>query len=221
MNGSAPIELDQLLGAPDVEHREAAWENLIGRHTRLLMAVARSFGGDHDDAMERYSFILGKLRENEFRRLRSFDSAVGATFSTWLTVTARRLCLDHHRARFGRVRADHPSDRSTSLRAVRRALDHLTEGEVAPESIVDSNSLATDGIALRGDLDRFLNSELEKLKPRERLLLTLRFEDDLSASRIASILGLATPFHVYRHLNGVLGRLRAALQQRGIDGSDG
>jgi len=221
MDGTAPLELNRLLRAPDVVNRDAAWDDLIGRHTRLLMAVARSFGGDHDDAMERYSYILEKLRETDFRRLRSYDPNVGATFPTWLTVTARHLCLDHHRSRFGRARAEHQSDRSTCLRAVRRALSDLGEGDVTPDEVADSSALPADGIAMRGELDQCLRAELSRLTSRERLLLTLRFEDDLPASQIAGIVGMATPFHVYRALNSVLSQLRLALEARGIEGSDG
>jgi len=221
MDSTAPLELNRLLLAPHVTDREAAWDELIARHTRLLMAVARSLGGDHDDAMERYSYILEKLRENDFRRLRSYDANVGATFPTWLTVTSRHLCLDLHRSRFGRLRVESGTDRSDSLRAVRRALLDLTEGDTPPDTIVDASSLPTDGLALRGDLDDCLKQALVRLTSTDRLLLTLRFEDDLPASRIAGILGMPTPFHVYRRLNSVLAELRKALQSRGIEGSDG
>lgn len=221
MDGTAQLALDRLLRAPDAANREAAWEDLIGRHTRLLMAVARSFRGDHDDVMERYSYILEKLRESDFRRLRAYDSSVGATLSTWVTVAARNLCLDHQRAKFGRHRAEHPSDKSTSLRAVRRALSDLTEGDTPADSIADASSVAVDAVALRGNLDTFLNDALSTLTPRERLLITLRFEDDLSASRIAKLVGMPSPFHVYRQLNSILGRLRRALESRGVESSDG
>src|SRR6478672_1059950 len=97
MGTIAPLELSRLLHA-DTQDRETAWEDLIGRHTRLLLATSRSFGGDNDAVMERYAYILGKLREDEFRRLRTFNQNAGATFSTWLTVTARRVCLDLHRS---------------------------------------------------------------------------------------------------------------------------
>jgi len=53
MDAAAPIELSQLLGASDPSSREAAWEDLIGRHTRLLLALSRSFGGGHDEVMVR------------------------------------------------------------------------------------------------------------------------------------------------------------------------
>ncbi|MEO8193785.1 MAG: sigma-70 family RNA polymerase sigma factor [Gemmatimonadales bacterium] len=221
MDGTAPLELGQLIRTPDTALREAAWEKLIADHTRLLIAVARSFGGDHDEAMERYSYILEKLRESDFHRLRSFHADGGASFPTWLTVAARHLCLDHHRARFGRHRAEHASDRSTSLRAVRRALSDLTEGDTPTDSIADSASSPTDAAAMRGELDDCLRTALAKLTPRERLLLTLRFEDDLPASRIAAVLGMPTPFHVYRRLNNLLAEMRVTLEARGIDGSDG
>jgi DNA-directed RNA polymerase specialized sigma24 family protein len=91
------------------------------------------------------------------------------------------------------------------LRAVRRALLDLTEGDTPPDTIVDASSLPTDGLALRGDLDDCLKQALVRLTSTDRLLLAdYRFEDDLPASRIAGILGMPTPFHVYRRLNSVL-----------------
>jgi len=221
MDGIAPLELNRLLRAPDAVDREAAWDELIGRHTRLLMAVARSFGGDRDASMDRYAYVLGKLREYDFRRLRTFDPNAGATFSTWLTVTARHLCLDHHRSLFGRARAEQASDQSNALRAARRALSDLTEGDTPSDAIPDSSSASPDHSAIRGELEQCLQHALSDLTPRERLLLSLRFEDDLPASRIAAIVGMPSPFHVYRCLNSILRGLRHALESRGIEGSDG
>jgi RNA polymerase sigma factor (sigma-70 family) len=220
MGGTIPIELSQLLGASDVANREAAWEKLISSHTRLLMSIAKSFGGDHDDVMERYSFILEKLRFAEFRRLRSYDKSAGASFSTWLTVTARNLCLDLHRAQFGRVRPEHRSDPSTALRAARRALTELTEGDTPSETLPDLTQPA-DVLTMQHDLNLCLRDAIGRLTPRQRLLITLRFEDGLPASRIARVVGLASPFHVYRQLNAILDELRRVLVSQGIDGPEG
>jgi hypothetical protein len=38
---------------------------------------------------------------------------------------------------------------------------------------------------------------------------------------MAGIIGQPTAFHVYRQLNSILARLRAALVARGLDGIDG
>jgi RNA polymerase sigma factor (sigma-70 family) len=221
MDNAAPMELGVLLHAPDTVAREAAWEQLIAGHTRLLLGVARSFGGGHDEAMERYSYILEKLREGDFRRLRAFQADGSARFSTWLTVASRRLCLDHHRTRYGRSRPERDSSDAAPLRAIRRQLADSLSAEFDTDLLPDAGALPADHAAVRAERDTGLRDALQALPPRDRLLLTLRFEDDLSAARIGGILGFPTPFHVYRRLNAVLGQLRVALQSRGIEGVDG
>ena len=71
---------------------------------------------------------------------------------------------------------------------------------------------------LREETNALLDNALVGLSPRERLLLTLRFEDGESVPRIARLLSYPTPFHVYRQLNALLDRLRNQLQEKGIDG---
>jgi hypothetical protein len=53
------------------------------------------------------------------------------------------------------------------------------------------------------------------------MLLNLRFEDGLSAARIAQLAGFPSPFHVYRTLTTIQEKLKHGLVARGIDGSDG
>jgi RNA polymerase sigma factor (sigma-70 family) len=214
----AVLELS-LLHAAESAVREAAWERLIARHSRLLLAVARSFGGDHDDTMERYAFMLEKCREHDFRRLRAFDPTGPAAFSTWLTVTARRLCVDHDRAQSGR-RPSTPNTDSDNRRALRRALAGNASAGADIASIADDAAVSAETAAVRAERDASLRRAIATLPPRERLLLALRFEDNLSASRIAAVLHVPTPFHVYRQLNATLARLRAFLVQDGIDGLD-
>lgn len=213
---TAALELT-LLRAPDTTVREAAWERLIAGHSRLLLAVARSFGGDHDDSMERYAYILEKCREQVFRRLRAFDPNGAATFSTWLTVAARRLCVDHDRAVVGRHRTGASSAQATARRALRRALSGEDTSGMDVDCMSDDSQPSAEVATVRAERDAELRDAVAALTSRERLLLALRFEDDLPASRIAGVLGLSSPFHVYRQLNTVLGRLRSVLARRGID----
>jgi RNA polymerase sigma factor (sigma-70 family) len=170
--------------------------------------------------MDRYAYILEKLVESDFRRLRAFDPAAGASFSTWLTVTTRRLCLDHHRSLYGRRRSLTVREHPDPLHSLRRRLNEPLSSEIEPDTLLDSNAVAGDARAVREERDLALRSALMELAPRDRLLLTLRFEDDLSASRISRILGLPTPFSVYRRLQVVLRQLREALEARGIDTVD-
>jgi RNA polymerase sigma factor (sigma-70 family) len=217
---TTPLELGLLLRAGQPADRDAAWEQLISRHSRLLLAVARSNGGSRDDAMERYTYILEKCREADFRRLRSFDPAGGASFATWLTVMARRLCTDHHRTRYGRRRAKSAeAAHVANRRAARRALVDAVTDELDLDLMADPGAVSPDVAAVRSEISTLLRDSMAELAPRDRLLLALRFEDDLPASRIAGVLGMPTPFHVYRQLNSVLARLRASLMRRGLDGA--
>ena len=64
-----------------------------------------------------------------------------------------------------------------------------------------------------------LDSVLGTLDPADRLLIKLRFEDDLSAREIALVLQMPSAFHVYRRLAVVYTSLRRWLMARGVENS--
>ena len=219
MAGAGPPELGLILHAADAPTREAAWERLISSHTRLLLAVSRSFGGGHDAVMDRYAAILEKLRDQDFRRLRAFHPGGAARFSTWVTVTARRICLDEVRARYGRAREPEGGAADDGARLARRRLaDHLFE-DLESAEVGGDDTPAPDAELMAAERRDALIQALDALPPRDRLILTLRFEDDLTALEIARTVGLPTPFHVFRHLNRSFAALRRALTAEGIDGN--
>jgi RNA polymerase sigma factor (sigma-70 family) len=180
--------------------------------------VARSFGGGHDAAMDRFAAILEKLRDQDFRRLRAFHPGGTARFSTWVTVTARRICLDEIRARYGRAREPDTVGAEHDSRLVRRRLaDHLFESLESVE-VGGDDVPAPDAELLARERQGALMRAMDALPPRDRLILTLRFEDGLTALEIARTVGMPTPFHVFRHLNRSHAALRRALTAEGVDG---
>ena len=221
MTATVPVELGQLLRASTNSGREAAWEDLIAQHTRLILAVAWSFGGDSDQAMDRYAFILEKLRESDFARIRTFRPNAGARFSTWLTVTARRLCVDYHRSRYGRLRDSSGSEESVLLYNLRRNLARAEGGDDNALANIPDPHESGENQPVVAQRDAILRDELKKLSPPDRLLIALRFEDGLSAARIASAVGVPSQFTVYNQLNSILSRLRSALESRGIENAEG
>lgn len=221
MSAILPLELVTLLEPADAEAQARAWDQLITSRTRLLLAVARSFGGSHDETMDRYAFILEKLREGDFRRLRTFRPDRGASFDTWLSVASRRLCLDHHRSRFGRPASHGDADDPDGTTAVRRALAALIASDLDVETIVDSNAPSVERASVIAERDGALAAALDTLPSADKILLALRYRDDLSASRIATVLGFPTQFHVYRRIDRALAHLRQLLERRGIESSDG
>jgi len=216
MRDSQPPELSRLLDAP-ATHREPAWESFLAVHHRLLLHVAHRFGKEHDAAMDAFAWMLDRLREDDFRRLRAFTADGRSEFTTWLVVVARRLCLDWYRAKYGRDRSK-ASPQASDQRGTRRRLIDLmneavdvTEVPEAPEAGPDMDLQATE-------LAEALSRATAELDPSDRLLIKLRFDDGLSAADIAEFMRLPSPFHVYRRLTHVLDSLRRALRARGVEG---
>lgn len=211
-----PRELAELLEAQEGGARERAWAILLDRYHPLLMKAARRFGRDYDGRMDRYSFIVQGLRDDDFARLRHYRSRPESSFTSWLLVVARRLCVDYQRTTYGRGGRAADSGASERHRAVRRLLVELTgvslDTELLPASDIDPEVRIR-----REELHGALAATLRELDPRDRLLLKLRFEDGRSVREIAEIMRFPSVFHVYRRLKSALEACRRGLRARGIN----
>jgi RNA polymerase sigma-70 factor (ECF subfamily) len=201
---SNPTALRHLLEAADGPDCERAWGEFLDAYSRLILYVARRVPRDHDGVMDRYVFVIEHLREKRCRRLRAFAVEGRGKFTTWLVVVVRRLCLDHDRRRLGRA------PKGTPDAVVPRRLIELAFDPDVLEQVPDGAPLPDDELERRQTLEQ-LHAALERLSPSDRLLLTLRYQDDRSAREIASLMSLPTPFHVYRRLTRVHASLREAL----------
>jgi len=214
-----PPEIASLLEARDEGRREAAWARFVSDHTALLMTACRLLGGDHDAVMDRYLYVLDHLRRDDFRRLRQFVGDGRCKFTTWLVVIVRRLCLDQRRVRYGRVPADSPEAEKQDIRRVRRDLALLVSSHDELESLVDQTATDPSADVIAAEQARVLETALDLLETRDRLLLQLRFADALGAAEIARLMAFPSPFHVYRRLNHLFALLRRALHRHGIEDS--
>ncbi len=96
----------------------------------------------------------------------------------------------------------------------RRRLEDLLAERVDPAGLPDATAAGPEAELIAAEQAQSLAKALAGLGPRDRLLLRLRFEDDLSAPEIASLLHYPTPFHVYRRLRTLLAALREGLAPR-------
>jgi RNA polymerase sigma factor (sigma-70 family) len=215
-----PAELNRLLASAAPGDREVAWASLVRTHSDLLLRTARFFGGDHDAVMDRYAFILEQLQRDDFHRLRSYQPDDRASFEIWLVAVARRLCLDHHRQKYGRVSSPDQDARAAASRSGRRRLVDLVGESLEVGAIVDQARASPDEDLAARDLAAALADTISALDHRDRLLLRLLFEQDLPAREVAGLMGFPTLFHVYRRRNQVLSQLRWALEQRGVEGPE-
>jgi RNA polymerase sigma factor (sigma-70 family) len=206
--------LARLLVASTPAEQDAAWRDFVAAYSRLILHSARAVAREGDGAMDAYAFMLERLQADGFARLRAYREDSRAKFSTWLVVVLRRMAVDHRRQRVGREGAGEPSQ-TTQLR---RRLDQLAGEVLDVAQTVRETGEAADEQVQRAEVNRAVSEALARLDSRDALLLTLRFEEDLPASRIAKVMGFPSQFHVYRRLKVVLGELREQLRRRGIDG---
>jgi len=221
MGQDPPHELSILLDGSDPLARDRAWSSLLSRYQHLLLRAARSFGGDHDDRMDRYQHVVESLAADEFRRLRAYRQKGLSSFTAWLTVVARRLCVDFDRTRFGRAgRGPVETEETREVRRIRRRLVTF-QSSLLDLDQVPSDQMEPDAELRRTERDRILSSVLAELEPSDRLLLRLRFDDDLPIRRIVEVMPFPTVFHAYRRLRAVLQDVRRRLEARGFEGSQG
>lgn len=218
MADAVPVELSRLFAPANAAARDSAWDGFTAAYSRLLLHTARSVTPDHDSAMDAYAYLLEQLGADDFKRLKAYSPDGRGKFTTWLVVVARRLCLDFLRHRYGRPRTTSDGPEDAASRAARRRLVDLVGTDTDPDAIATAEQDPATA-AQRRDLERVLEAATAGLSARDRLLLKLRYEDDLSAREIAYVLGMPSPFHVYRRLNALLTDLRHGLHARGVDDS--
>ena len=211
--------LDALLAAGSPEAEERAWQAFVVEHTRLLMAVARTLGGEHDRVMDRFAYVLEQLRRDGYRRLRAFVPDGSAKFTTWLVVASRRLCVDHERRRYGRRNRDTTAAAGEDRQLRRRLADAESHGGEI-DTLVDPDAAPPDAPLLDDERAACLARAVADLPPADQLLLRLRFEEDLTAAEISRLMHFPTQFHVYRRLKALLPQLRERLRDAGIEGPD-
>lgn len=216
MDARRPPPLARLLDGRDAEVRAEAWHDFLEEYSDLVLQAVASFGRDYDAKMDRYRFVLESLRKDDYRRLRSYRVREGSTFRGWLVVVIRRLCLDFERARYGRGGRSSAADEEQE-RAARRRIVDMAGVALDPALLPQSGRHDPEYRLRASELRRALERVLGSLEPRDRLLLKLRFEDDLSIRQVADVMSFPTVFHVYRRLRSVLEEVRRRLGEGGVD----
>jgi RNA polymerase sigma factor (sigma-70 family) len=216
-----PADVARLLAAADPTERDDAWAAFVHAHTDLLLRVARSLGGGQDAAMDRYAYVLEQLRQDDCGRLRAYARPGAGDFSLWLVVVVRRLCVDHYRHQYGRARAGDGSDNShDDRRKSRRRLVDLVADQVDVATVAGPTTGAPDQVLACAERTRAIVAALDQLAPRDRLLLRLRFVEELPVREIAGLMAFPTVFHGYRRLQVVLRALRASLERAGVEDAE-
>ncbi|MFY9558659.1 MAG: sigma-70 family RNA polymerase sigma factor [Terriglobales bacterium] len=100
----ADPEIATILQGLRSRRAQDAWAEFLHVYSPSILQVAQLSSGDPDAAADCFLFACERLSRDNFRRLLRFRPEGPATFTTWLKVVVRNLCLDWHRKKFGRRR---------------------------------------------------------------------------------------------------------------------
>jgi len=160
---------------------EAPWDEYRAR----LVVFARMFGGPVARAPEDAAHeIIRKAMD----RAETFDGV--HSFATWLYRIARNHCIDANRSG-----------------ARRRAIMNLAGPELFEQA---RRPAQPDAELERSETALAVAAAVDRLRPRDRRLVFLRFYEDLRLAEIAEILGMPVGSVKYR-LHVTMKRLRQSL----------
>ena len=153
---------DELMQRVSSKDDDRAYDELYHRHARKLMGFFyRQTDGDEA--------LAADLTQDAFMRVwTARDKYSGASFRAWLLTIAYNLLKNHYR------HSEH------QRRYEQFAMQ--TREEAADSNIVE----ILDGEAM----DLALKALLEKMTPGNRLLFSLRFEEELTVPQIALVLAI-------------------------------
>ncbi len=105
-------------------------------------------------------------------------------------------------------------------RASRRALAESSEDlSAVPAGEAASPEFHVEGASIAARAQSLINEVMEALDPQDRLVLRMRFEDDISVADISRTLHLDQK-RLYRRIEEMLARFRASLERRGLGWPD-
>lgn len=150
---------------PDHNGFEAAFEELFTKYRDRVHAIAFRITGSANDALD----VVQDSFAQVFRKLHGFRG--GARFSTWLFRIVVNCSIDHRR------------------REGARPAQSLETGEFGREPVDDAQS-PRDHAAVR-ELGDQVQHAISMLSPKLRVILALRYLEDMSYDELAATLGLS------------------------------
>ena len=163
-SSASPLPIDEIIERC-LNGDQAAWDEIVRRHRRLVFNVAYKFVGSSELAEDLAQDVFVKV----FKSLETFDRR--ANFQTWLVSVSRNLCIDHYRS----VRKERE--------AIARDIDPADLAPAAPGRSAYAELEQRDRVQL-------LRAALDRLAPALRTAVMLRDVQELTYQEIADRLGL-------------------------------
>ena len=171
-----PISDDKLVAAT-LGGDESAFAELFTRHKRMIAGI----GGRFFHSREQIEEVIQMSFCQAYQSLRQYHGGEDRSFAAWLKRIAVNTCLDELK-------------RNTRRRE--SSLDELTDGDTDYlHERAQAGWIAGAGpSAEQRSITRDLSSKLlSRLRPEDRVALTLLYEEEWSVAEIGKLLGWSVP----------------------------
>jgi len=171
---------------------QSAFEQLVCRYDRQVLALAARFGNSPDDAKDIYQEVFIRV----YHGLRRFQSR--SEFPTWLYRITTNVCLTHREQR----------KRSGRLAASPQSADGV-EGD--PLMNVTSTDPSPEQHTVDADVAEKIAGAIKILSPQQKIVFTLRHYQGYKLKEIAGMMH-CTEGTVKRYLFAATQRIREELE---------
>ncbi|MCB1045456.1 MAG: sigma-70 family RNA polymerase sigma factor [Acidobacteria bacterium] len=158
-----------------MEGSVSAWERLVKRHERLVFNHALRMTGNHDDALD----LMQEVFMGVYSNLHQFKQ--DGNFKSWLLKITSNRCIDFFR---------------------RRKPDHDADEE--PLATIASDQTTPEDAFFKSTQNQLVMHVLTQLNPDQRMVIELKFFQNLTFEEIATLTAIST--------NTIKSRFYAALR---------
>lgn len=159
--------------------KEEAWNVFINRFSKLVYySINRTVNSycptlEREDIEDIYSDIFLSFVDNNYRKLRQFDTEKGCTLSSWVRLIAVRRTID-----FLRKKKQHVS------------LDDVDDAGALKDSLRDNNPSVQLNLEI-SEHEKILEKAIQELPSSDLLFIELFYKRKLSPEEIASVLNVS------------------------------
>ena len=162
---------DLILVKQALAGNQRAYAELLGRYRDAVFFLLLKMVHSKDDADDLTMEAFGKA----FKRLNQYTPEYA--FSTWLFKIATNNCIDFLRRK-----------KNTTIVSIDKPIEH-EEGSALTRSL-KADDLDPEEVMLQKQKSEMLHLVVDKLKPRYRVLVELRYFEELAYEEIAEKLNL-------------------------------
>lgn len=157
---------DQILIKKYIQGDEKSLEVLFSKYLQLIFSFVYRYVGGGEDAEDITQDVFVKA----WRNIKKFDQ--NKSFKTWLFSIAKNSCIDFLKKKRAIPFSEFDTEDGDNLIA-----DTFTDSSSLPQELLE-----------KAEIIQILNSTLEKLPPKYRMVLFLRYNDHFNFREIAESL---------------------------------